>query len=147
MDVLTLLRAKNRYLRRFEQASLRFLNETLGELTHPEFLTILNRLETKRSRILKALDLFNRELTQSIDRLPAGARDSGFVEEARRETEEADRLVSSVLELDGAISSRIGACQDRIALELAASEKSKRIMGQFKSSPGGKPGEGLDQKL
>jgi len=145
MDVLTLLRSKNRYLRRFEQASLRFLDETQGELDGPAFLAVVTRLETSRNRIIKALDLFNRELTQSIEKLPSSARDESFIAEARRETDEADRLVSLLLELDSSISSRIRACQERIALELAASEKSKRIISQFKSA---RPsGEGLDQKL
>jgi hypothetical protein len=148
MDVLTLLRSKNRYLHRFEQASLRFLTESENELTHPEFLAIVTRLEMTRGRILKALDLFNRRLTESIDSLPSYAREGSFIEEARRESEESDRLVSVLLELDGRISARIKVCQDRIALELAASEKSKRIINQFKSSwASGAAGEGLDRKL
>jgi hypothetical protein len=148
MDVLSLLRSKNRYLRRFEQASLRFLDETENELTHPDFLAAVGRLETTRGRILKALDLFNRELNASIDNLPSSARDTAFIEDARRETDESDRLVSGLLELDSRISARIRSCQDRIALELAASEKSKRIISQFKSSGGGHvSGEGLDQTL
>lgn len=145
MDVLTLLRSKNRYLRRFEQASVRFLDETANELSSSEFLASVTRLETTRNRIIKALDLFNRELTQSIEKLPSSARNASFIEDARRETDESDRLVNILLELDSRISSRIHGCQERIALELAASEKSKRIISQFKS---GRPsGEGLDQKL
>jgi hypothetical protein len=147
MDVLTLLRSKNRYLLRFEQASLRFLAETENEPEHVQFLSIVTRLETTRTRILKALDLFNRKLTASIESIPAAAKDEAFIEAARRETDESDRLVTALMELDGRISARIQACQDRIKLELAASEKSKSIINKFKSSWANGSGEGLDSKV
>jgi len=150
MDVLTLLRSKNRYLRRFEQASLRFLDETRDDLPHADFVARLNRLETSRDRILKALGLFNRKLTESIESLPSSSRamhDEAFIAQARQETDESDRLVERLAELDAGISLRIRSCQDRLALELAASEKSKRIINQFKSSWASGAGEELDRTL
>ena len=145
MDVLTLLRSKNRYLQRFEQASARFLSETAEGLPHARFMESLGRLETTRGRILKALELFNRQLLRCIEALPD--RSEEFLSGARKETEEADRLVERLLELDRAISDRIRGCQDRITLELAASEKSKKIISQFKSSWASGAGEELDRTL
>src|SRR3954470_16426233 len=99
MDVLTLLRSKNRYLHRFEQASQRFLEETVGDVSHEQFVTMVQRLELTRERILKALGLFNKKLLETIDELPSSARQGSFVEEARKETEEADLVVARLLEL------------------------------------------------
>ena len=145
MDVLTLLRSKNRYLDRFEQASLRFLDATSGELDHASFLTAVQRLELTRERILKALGLFNKKLLETIEALPS--RDEAFLGEARTETEKADLIVSRLLELDSRVSERIKACQERITLELAASEKSKSIINKFKSSWAEATGGELDRKL
>ncbi len=146
MDVLTLLRSKNRCLLRFEQASLRFLRETDGASIDAveDSLPILERT---RSRILKALGMFDRKLDEVIAGLPEEARTEEFLAEAREAAADTDRIIADLLKLDESVVSRIQECRDRITTELAAAEKSKQLVGKFKSEWAGTSGEEIDQKL
>jgi hypothetical protein len=146
MDVLTLLRSKNRCLLRFEQASLRFLGETEGAAV-ASVENSLPKLERSRSRILKALGMFDRKLDTAIGSLADEARTEAFLADVRAEAAETDRIVAGLLKLDESVVARIQECRERIAIELAASEKSKQLVGKFKSEWAGTSGEEIDRKL
>ncbi len=146
MDVLTLLRSKNRCLLRFEQASLRFLRETEGaEISSID--TALPRLEHSSKRILTALGMFDRKIEEAITSMGDEAKTPQLIDEARIQSAETDRIVAMLLDLDESVISRIHECRERIAIELSSSEKNKQLMGKFKSTWAGSSGEELDKTL
>ena len=70
MDVLSLLRSKNRCLEKFLEASTDFLTQARSTDSLPD----LPAFEARRDAILKAIDLYDRKVNEAVAMLPQGPK-------------------------------------------------------------------------
>jgi hypothetical protein len=143
MDVLALLRSKNRCLERFLEVTIHFWAEAQdGKLENLAFF------ENQRESTLKAIDLFDRKLAQSIEALPAKARpNESLTKDIRAELDLKEALVHQILSIDLKIISKIEEARGQILKDLTQTRKGKESLSKFKSTWLNESGEELDQKL
>jgi hypothetical protein len=148
MDVLKLLAGKNRYLLRFEQTSLAFLSATEAPaLPLGDFEGALSSLEKTRARILKAIELFDRKLTEVAESLPDEARSRANLDGLKGLARDTDEILARLLKIDEKILQRIQQAKDRVSQEISAADRSRQTMNKFRSCWVSTSGEGLDQTL
>lgn len=142
MDVNGLLRSKNRCLKRYLELTLSFANSCeQSELAGlPEF-------ESRRDATLKALNLYDRKISETISLLPTIARDTGFQNKIKEALNETESLINLILSADERILAKINSEKDRLAIELNSAQKSKISLSRFKSAWITESGEGLDTKI
>lgn len=142
MDVLGLLQSKNRCLKKFLELSAEFLKSAeKGDLS------ALSDFESRRDAIVRVLELFDRRIAEAIQRLPAAERSDMLIAAIHRELEAKNTLVQSILSVDEKIMMSIEREKDRIAQDIASSEKGKNMVKKFKSSWVPESGEEFDAKL
>jgi len=142
MEVLRLMRSKNRCLERWLNHSHEFLAQAqAGDFTQ------LRGFETQRDAIIKAIGLFDRKLTEVIACLPHEDRTQLMIEGVKLVEADRMRLVEEILVLDQKVIKEVEAEKARLSSSLGNSEKSKNTVKKFKSNwiPGS--GEGIDRKL
>lgn len=128
-ELMKLLRGKNRCLQRFLDSSAAFLSATdAGDFTG------LGALQARRESIIRAMDLFDRRIANSIARLPSGPARKEATRIVEPALAEGERLVTEILAIDDRILVRIAAERDRVAGEIAASRKTQSTLSKFKSS-------------
>lgn len=135
MDVLSLLRSKNKCLERFLELSKEF-DGTFENL---------ERFETRREATLKAIALYDRKiaeaatmLTPPFDHLKAAVE----AEMARKE-----KLVHEILDVDLRIIGQIEELKNRLLQEVAVARKGREMLAKFRSTWVAESGEGLDDIL
>lgn len=142
MDVLRLIQCKNRCLSQFGALSRHFL---------PQFQSLnfdgLENFQTQRGSILKALDLFDRKLNETLQQLRPHQKSPELLAAAKKLLEDQDGLLKDIIAIEQQIMSLIENETSRINLELNQTQKSKDTVQKFKSSWVSEGGEGLDTKL
>lgn len=142
MDVLTILRSKNRCLERFLELSLSFAREM-----DKDDLSGLAQFQERREDIIKALDLYDRKITEAVSLLPLIERTPELIQAVESALTRKDELVHKILEEDLKIISRIEDTKNNTLREMGSTRKTKEIVGKFKSTWVPESGEGLDKKL
>jgi len=143
MDVLSLLRSKNRCLLRFLEASKNFLTEaqTLGVLPSlPDF-------ELQRESILKAISLYDRKVTEAIPHISAADRTPELSKAVEQSLQEKDAILAEIVIADQQVLKLVEAEKNRVGRELAATNKSRNLNQKFKSSWVAEAGEEIDKTL
>lgn len=143
MDVLALLRSKNRCLEKFRDLSRDFLIDCARK---DEFSKI-QLFQEKRDSTLKAMDLYDRKVTEAVEFISARERTPELADAVRSELARKDAFVQEILALDLEIISRIEDAKNRLLHEFAASRKSKESLSKFKSKWIPSSGEEIDRKL
>jgi len=144
MDVLGLLRSKNRCLRNFLQASTAFLDEAERSGQLPDIVA----LETRRDAILKAIDLYDRKINEAVCLLGTGANHAPeLVEAVKAALEEKTALIHRILQLDDRLLELIDAEKNKVLKDLSFAHKQAEVSKKFKSTWVPEPGEGIDEKL
>jgi hypothetical protein len=143
--VVKLLRSKNRCLRTLLELSDEFVKATM----HGGFPTVdaaLPTYQSQRDGIIKAIELYDRKLNESISTLSPAERTPELIEKLRKDVELSDSLVRGILRKDEEINKRLNDAKLDLLRELTANERNKAIANKFKSGwmPGA--GEGLDRK-
>jgi hypothetical protein len=142
MDVLSLLDSKKKCLRRLLDRTEAFVAAAeSGDLTG------LEAYERERVAVFKALDLFDRKITETVRAIPGERRDAALSRAVEGRLAEEAMLVRLVLRADNKIMAAIEREQARLRAEIATSQKSKELAGKFKSGAIREPGEGLDQNV
>jgi hypothetical protein len=143
MDVLGLLRSKNRCLSKFLDASKTFLSEaqSLGAL--PD----LSQFELKRESILKAIFLFDRKLSEAVTCLSAEEKTPALIESVRNALDEKDALLHQIMTTDDRVLRLVEEEKVRITKEITSSQKSRNTIQKFKSAWVAEAGEEIDQNL
>jgi hypothetical protein len=142
MDVVTLLRSKNRCLERFLELSEDFLRPAeQGDLS------ALPSFEARREATLKAYQLFDRKASEAISALTPADRTPELVEAVSAALRRKEELVHRILDVDLRIISRIEQAKNDLLKELALSRRNQAAVGRFKSTWMPESGEGLDEKL
>jgi len=143
MDVLSLLRSKNRCLERFLQVSTEYLTEAARSEQLPD-LTIF---EAKREAILKAIALYDRKLSEAVTSLPPGPRPRSLVQAVEDSLKEKDLIVHRILLIDDQILARVDAEKTKLLKEMTSNQKKTQAVQKFKSSWISESGEEIDEKL
>ncbi len=143
MDVLSLLRSKNRCLDKFLQLSTDFLIEAQRSDSMPD----LPLFETQREAILKAVALYDRKLTEAVALLPPGERPRALVQAVEASLQEKDTLVHRILLIDDQILARVEQEKTKLLKEIATNQKRTQSVQKFKSAWIPESGEEIDKKL
>lgn len=142
MEVLKLLRSKNRCLERFLTLSEEFLTLAVkGDFSE------LQAFQGRRESTLKAMDLFDRKISEVVTALPYAQRTPSLIEAVKKALNEKEILVHQILEVDLKIISKIEDEKNNLLKELSSSRKSRAVLGKFKSTWVSGAGEELDETL
>ena len=140
--VIKLLASKNRYLRRYLSVSRDFLvNALTGNLSQ------LFEVEQKREKLIQAIGVHNRKISEFIRDLSPEFRTPDLVERAQAQMTEEAEVVQSILKVDNQIVECIEHEKLRLKKELLQTQKRKDLAGRFKSAWIPESGEGLDKKV
>jgi hypothetical protein len=142
MDVLGLLQSKNRCLQRFLT-----LSEDFFSTIQNGDLSTLEMFQTRRESTIKALDLYDRKITEVISQLLPTERTQALIDGVTRVLEEKDRLIHRILAADEKIILKIEDEKNRVQRELSSSQKSRDMLKRFKSSWVPESGEEIDRNL
>jgi hypothetical protein len=142
MDVLSLLKSKNRCLRRFLA-----LSEDFSAVAAGGDLAGLAAFQQGRESLLRAIGLFDRKLAEAA----ADAARSPVTPELREGIlalfAEREGIVQKILTADERVLALIEAEKTRIRGELSGSRKQQEKMKRFKSAWVPPSGEELDTSL
>ena len=140
MELLSLIRSKNRCLERFMQLSIEFLADAeTGDYDE------IGEFQTKREGILRAMDLYNRKVNEFLEANPDSIRARDISDEIRVLTYRSDEIVAEIADIDRRIILSLEVERDRTVSEIQESKKVKNTVGRFKSGAAGAPGEELDE--
>lgn len=139
---MRLLQSKNRCLGRFLNLSQDFLARTAGE-----GYAGLERFHRTRDRMVRALELFDRKVAESIALIPTLAEREALADRIKPVLAERETIVREILAVDEQIILGIERERARIADELGVSRKGKDALGKYRSQWMPESGEGIDQKL
>jgi len=142
MDVLTLLRSKNRCLGRFLEISVDFLN-TVDQ----EKLDGLTEFQNQREATLKAIGLYDRKISEVVTLLSPDQKSPELVESVKQELNKKERIIHEILDTDLKIISIIEDTKNKILQEISSTRKHKDMIGKFKSTWVSEAGDELDSKL
>jgi hypothetical protein len=142
-EVLGLLRSKNRCLAKFLEASKAFLqaNDTLGTLPS------LDDFELKREAILKAIFLYERKINEAAAALTSDTKTPEFIAMVEEALNAKDKILAEISITDNRVLNLVEQEKMRVAKELTSSQKSRELMGKFKSSWVNESGEEIDRNL
>ncbi len=143
MDVLSLLRSKNRCLEKFLQASSEFLTQARSSGALPG----LPSFEARRDAILNAVDLYDRKVNEAVAELPSGSRPKALVDAVETSLKEKDTLVHRILVVDEQILQLVEEEKTKILKEMASNQKRAALAQKFKSGWIPEAGEEIDKKL
>lgn len=142
MDVIRLLKSKNRCLQKFLELSTEFLaSAEAGDLTR------LDRFQVRRESTLKALELYDRKISTVVETLPSERRTSELIQAVSELLAHKDQLIQMILTTDNRIMLRIEEEKSRLLREMASNMKANETVKRFKSSWVSESGEGIDRKL
>ena len=142
MDVLKLLRTKNRCLERFLDISARFEAEVeAGDFSR------LERFHQEREAILKGFALYDRKLSECISQLTSADRTPELVSKIEEALQRKQDLVHRILSIDEKLSRKIVEERARLQKEMAQNQKSVSMIKKFKSGWISESVDELDEKL
>jgi len=141
-DVVGLLRSKNKCLQRFLDVSVTFL----AQASEGDF-SQLQIFQDSRDASLKAIDLYDRKVTEAIQLLPAIENTADLSFQVEECLQNKHRLVALILSTDEKIMALIDQEKTKIQRELTQSQKSKEAVGKFKSAWVANSGDSLDETL
>jgi hypothetical protein len=142
MDVIKLLRSKNRCLQRFLDTSREFL-----ALAETGDFGLLETFQEAREASLKALELYDGKVTEAAQALTAAQKTQALILEIEAEMIRKSVIVREILETDQKVMACLDEEKERVARELTLSRRSGDAIKKFKSAWMPEAGEELDKKL
>lgn len=143
MDVLSLLRSKNRCLLRFLEASKTFISEASSQGGLPS----LQEFELQRESILKAIALFDRKTTEAVAHISAEDRTPQLSKAVGDLLQIKDEILAEIMVVDQQVLKLVEEEKNRVAREIAANQKSRNLVQKFKSTWVTEAGEEIDKSL
>jgi hypothetical protein len=143
MDVLSLLRSKNRCLEKFLEASTEFL----ADAERSDALPDLPSFELRRDAILKAIELYDRKINEAVSLLPPGQKPLPLVEAVKVALDSKEALIRRILLVDERILERVEAEKTKVLKEIVSTHKQANLVQKFKSTWMPDSGEEIDKKL
>lgn len=145
MDVLSLLQSKNRCLQRFLALSLEFWEH--WEVAEGAEIPDLSSFQRQRDAVIRALELYDRKISEVIGEMPAARRTPALIESVSQALDQKETIIRKILDVDLKIIGKIEESKNQLLKEMASSSKSMDTLRKFKSSWIAPSGEGLDKKL
>lgn len=139
MDVIKLLKTKNRCLERVLNLSIQFLEKN--------DLNDLDSFQIERGAIFKAIDLYDRKILEALANVKKLEKDSPLAEQLHAILKDKERLIREILLQDNDLMARIELKKRKILEDLAAGRKNHEMVGKFKSAWIAAGGEELDRTL
>src|SRR5947209_1420807 len=118
MDVVALLRSKNRCLEKYLQLSVDFWEEA-----EKSDLSGLSAFEMKRDATLKAIDLFDRKLGEAVSLLPPDGRTQELVETVKQALQMKEDIIHRILNIDLKIIAKIEDEKAKLFREVTGTRK------------------------
>lgn len=149
MHLRSLLNSKNRCLERFLALSAAFLQEMDRPPIEGEVddLSGVIRFQSQRDATLKAIDLYDRKISDSVKELSDLDRTPELTRAVEASLARREKLIHEILAIDLKIISRIEIRRNEILKEMSESRKGLDTLKKFKSSWVPESGEELDTKL
>jgi hypothetical protein len=142
MEVLKLLDSKNRCLNKFLKYSETFLMEAqAGNLTE------IDRFQNQREAIIKALQLYDRKISEETLKLSSLERTPALIASAQQAFLLREKIIEAILKIDQNIMAEIEKEKNRLIQELSDSDKNHHLVMKFKSKWVSEPGETLDGQI
>lgn len=149
MILEALLKSRNRCLDRFLKITQLYLNKI--QSTPDTDLSDLDLFMAEREAVIKALGLFERKITETVDQLCQSEEKSSLVNLARPIIEplleERVSIIQNIIQTDEKLFKIIDQVKIKIACELGSTRKLKDNINKFKSIWVTEAGEGIDTKL
>jgi hypothetical protein len=130
----------------FLQASTEFL----AQAKRTDELPDLPAFEARRDAILKAIELYDRKVSEAVALLapsPSEAKPAALIQAVEAALKEKDILVHRILVIDDQILDRVEAEKTKVLKNLVQTQKSAQIAQKFKSTWVSESGEEIDEKL
>lgn len=142
MEVIKLLESQNRCLNQFLKASETFLLEAQsGNLAGLELFQV------QRDGILKALQLYDRKITEEASQLGSHQLTSPLKTSIQQALNHKKQIVEFIFKVDQAIIEEIEKEKKQLVQELSNSDKNHQLVMKFKSKWVTESGETLDGKI
>lgn len=142
MDVLRLLKSKNRCLKRFLSYTHDFLKKS-----EPELLPQLSFLLAKRETALRILGLYDRKLSKITQNLRHTDQTDEFIKSLHEIFSEKTTILNEIFKTDLLLTQLIEENIEKTEKELQSSQKSKDTLQKFKSTWIAEAGDALDTTL
>lgn len=142
MDVMILLQAKNRCLKRFLDVSQDFFTEVQkGSLDR------LDSFQEKREVILKTLGLFDKRLFNVLSDFPETFLSDSLRASMNQAIQIGDETLERIRAIDAQILHAIREEAERIQNEIHSARKNKATLSKFKSRWVNESGTEMDHQL
>ncbi len=142
MTIVSLVQSKNRCLEKILTFSETFLSQSIDD-----DLIALESFQTQRDSIFKAMELYDRKITEMASTLTAEEKTPELLALVRAEMNRKDELTRQLLSIDDQVIQKITAVQHKLVAEISKSKKNKELLGKFKSSWLTESGEEMDTTL
>lgn len=145
MEVITLLQAKGRCLERFLQISI----DGLAEIESGKFEG-LSEMERRRENLLRALQLFEEQITTAVTKLDSAERTQDLGLQVSEELALHEHRLARIQSVDDRISTLIQEEQERIHLQIQSTKQAQEQHAahqKFKSQWVADSGGELDRKV
>jgi hypothetical protein len=145
MDVLALLNTQNRCLDKAVALSRDFIADLKAQ---KDALSLLDPYEQKRSHLFKAIDLFDRKITETVtlQRSENSALSENEKSALRVALHQREKLLAELQQVDGLIMEALNQEALQVSKEIQSTRKSREMIGKFKSRSSA-PGSEVDQSL
>ena len=147
MNLLSLVRSKNRCLEQLRALSEAFLCQPPEALLDPSELSPLGEYERNRSAIFKAIELYDRKIDEAVSITSPSEMVMETREAIRGEITRGERLIAEVLVSDREITRRFQEAQAAIASQITQSRQHRDKLSRFKSTWVPASGDEVDTKL
>ena len=145
-ELISLLKSKNRCLRKLLQYSEHFLTEASNSADEKNLELVLE-LEKKRDIAIRTLDLIERKINEVAGAIPKIERTPVRLGQVDALVQEAVETVHEIVITDGLVLRKVEAIQNEVSKNLLHSKRQQDTIGKFKSSWLSESGSELDKKL
>lgn len=142
MILLSLLRSKKRCIENFLEVSKEFsMNFDQDDVDG------VIQFQQRRDTILKAIDLYDRKISEEVGSLSQDDKTDEFIEKVRMTSEAIDEVIAKVRIENELIVGLVEQQKEHILTEMRKSQTDRERIGRFKSGGQSRSGRELDEKL
>jgi hypothetical protein len=149
--LLGLLDSQLHLLERWSQKGAEFVRTLEAvEQSSPEAMPWDESLDTflkERDRLLDAVQLFDRKITETVPRIPLQERTPSLSHAISMRLTRARSLLEATASQDSAIFENLSLRAQSLARNAALAQRSRQILSKFKSQPRTESGEEVDSQL
>ena len=142
MNLLGLIRSRNRCLEK-----ILTLTDDYSSQTDTSDLQGLEPFQEKRAVVFKAIDLYDRKISEVITEMPRQEKTNALVDAVKSLVSQKEELTRKIFISDDKILKKIEAAQRDISKEMQTARRNKASLNKFKSSWVTENGEEVDKSL